>query len=281
MSSVGVTAHDAGNGILLLKVPRWLSEEWLRATPEDVVADLNVESGTLKLLSEPRSDKPRTLGIASRASPELFAFPRGGSGSSPDGGASAQEVPIVGAISEALSVKADLRETSYKNLLQKRANESQIAVGSRTLFMPKLQHLDEKVVGEVVTGSAPGAGSQSHLREAVPAAQVEASVERSLTSAGEDGVTCEELLAQLPFGCDFSAVRDALVATADMQVVDGQRLYVRSQRGASVPQLAQEPQQPRRQLLKRAGPSSSPEAQEHSHPTTQSREPLLKRRRAD
>jgi len=128
-SKVGsqLSPMSSGDSLLLLKVPKWLSEAWLLSPPHAVVADLDVEAGKLKLLSDPGINRPTELGLERRASPELFAFPHADD--------KAGEVTVRGCIQESLHVQAKLNDSRYMNMLQERFKASDITANNRTLHL--------------------------------------------------------------------------------------------------------------------------------------------------
>merc|ERR1711920_279513 len=83
----------------------------------------------------------------------MGAFPKVSSPPSTATGSAAspkQEVPVFGMIRESLNVRADVRDSAYMSLLQRRADDSQITSGSRTVWEQKIVPLDEKVEPEMV-----------------------------------------------------------------------------------------------------------------------------------
>mmetsp|Transcript_88185 Transcript_88185/g.175112 ORF Transcript_88185/g.175112 Transcript_88185/m.175112 type:complete len:286 (-) Transcript_88185:52-909(-) len=224
----------SGDNLLLLKVPKWLSEAWILSPPHAVVADLDVEAGKLKLLSDPGVNRPSELCLERRASPELFAFPHADD--------KAGEVTVRGCIQESLHVQAQLNDSRYMNMLRQRCKDNDITANNRTLHMEKIQHPDQRPVAEKIVHSAgqetdvgvsdvtgPASAGEVHASYAVAKVpsqvDVAVAVERCLTASAKNGITCEALLAQLPFGCSLTSVRDALVALAELRELDGQRRF--------------------------------------------------------
>mmetsp|Transcript_38039 Transcript_38039/g.88982 ORF Transcript_38039/g.88982 Transcript_38039/m.88982 type:complete len:211 (-) Transcript_38039:188-820(-) len=115
----------------LLKVPRWLSEAWKSSPPEGVVADIDLAGGKLHLrvAQTDGHERPVTLDLQSRDSPEIFAFTKEAHGSQP------QATKVV----QALHVKANLNDQAYRGMLQRRAEEATIASGNRTAHTPQAE----------------------------------------------------------------------------------------------------------------------------------------------
>eukprot|EP00927_Polykrikos_kofoidii_P080094 TRINITY_DN7696_c0_g1_i1.p1 TRINITY_DN7696_c0_g1~~TRINITY_DN7696_c0_g1_i1.p1 ORF type:complete len:288 (-),score=40.37 TRINITY_DN7696_c0_g1_i1:60-923(-) len=203
------TQQSAPEGMLLLKVPKWLSDAWLEAPHEAVVADLDIEGATLRLLPEGGcgADRPQVLTMTSRPSPELFAFKQEGD---------SESLRIQGAITEALHVKVGLQDTAYKSMLQKRADDHSISSGKRVIHEQERSSLYTPEVSRLVVSS--DIEAQIFSGEPARPLEVAVAVKRCLRASGHNGITCAELLERLPKGSTFTAVRDALVAMADCRV---------------------------------------------------------------
>ncbi|CAE7238995.1 unnamed protein product [Symbiodinium natans] len=205
----------AAGHLRLLKVPRWLSEEWLKSKPQDIVADLDLDQGILRLNSTRagRAGCPTTLRVERRPSPELFSFWQPLDGS---------EAPIEG-IAEALTVRPDLRDQSYRSLLDQRKEEETAASSRRSRHEERLIQGDERPA--VVRATKPPAeGPGAALQDVL------AVVEKALQSAGTLGLTGLELFERLPMGgCTLAQLRDSLLALAiPIQAEDGARRYVQT-----------------------------------------------------
>lgn len=207
----------ADRGPLLLKVPKWISEAWLAAPPESVVANLDLEAGIMHLAVGSGSPA-KTLAISRRSSPELFTYPTGNG-----------EVTVEGAICEAFTVNANVHDAGYKDLAQKRLHEAQITSGNRTLGLEKIIQPDQRPERETISGTMPLMPQELYelsKDDGPPPAEVAAAVSECLKAAGQAGVTCEQMLEQLPNGCNYIAVRDALAALAELREVRGERRFV-------------------------------------------------------
>ncbi|CAJ1454548.1 unnamed protein product [Effrenium voratum] len=194
----------------LIKVPRWLSEKWLSSQPNEVVADLDLDTNTLRL----RGAGVATLQVERRASPELFSFwlPGKDSRAPADG-----EVPIEGPILEALSVRPDLKDTGYRNLLQQRTEETASASG-RSRHEEKIIQGDERP--KVTRSAAPAKAPEASFEEVLSV------VEAALKAAGPAGLTGMEIFEKLPTGgCSLAQLRDALLALAVPSLEGGSRRY--------------------------------------------------------
>mmetsp|Transcript_56553 Transcript_56553/g.132705 ORF Transcript_56553/g.132705 Transcript_56553/m.132705 type:complete len:246 (+) Transcript_56553:46-783(+) len=196
----------------LLKVPRWLSEQWLQSKPQDIVADLDFEQGILKLNSA-RAGCPTSMRVERRASPELFSFWQPLDGS---------EAPIEGIV-ESLTLQPDLKDRSYRSLLDQR-KETETATSSR-----RSRHEERLIQGgerpTVVRAAKP---TQPESSPAAALSDVLAAVETALQTAGAKGLTGLELFERLPSGgCTLAQLRDSLLALAiPIQAEDGGRRYV-------------------------------------------------------
>ncbi|CAE8653401.1 unnamed protein product, partial [Polarella glacialis] len=224
-AAAGELMAAAPGELRLIKVPRWLSEQWLKGEPGAVVADLDLEAGVLRLQTSAASTsngRPSLLRVERRASPELFAFPKLEHGEG-DGA----EVAVEGGILESLSLRADLQDTAYKNMLQQRAEDGSATAGNRSLLEKRFIHLDSRpdketvkadgdrsktLVSGVSTAAAAQPGNELNV---ATFEEVAAAVESALKATKGRGLTCEELLAMLPGGCSLLHLRDALVALAD------------------------------------------------------------------
>mmetsp|Transcript_21956 Transcript_21956/g.39833 ORF Transcript_21956/g.39833 Transcript_21956/m.39833 type:complete len:268 (+) Transcript_21956:45-848(+) len=258
---------------MLLKVPRWLSDIWEKASessPEAVLADLDLEKGKLTVLHGDGSARPVSLTVSRRASPELFAF------SETEDGA----LRVVGGLSEVLHVKADLQDTAYRGMLQQRAEEATAMSGNRSVWHEKLQHPDQKPQpmrtdskgsaavdrGRVSLGQGSANRGISKREQAEHSAfgeglletqQVYPALKRHLAEAGSKGLTCEDLLGKIGQSVDFATLRDALVAGAQLSEAEGRRSIVLSEPppmrwadapGLSASQEAQNKQPPLKRL---------------------------------
>lgn len=227
---------------MLLKVPRWLSDIWEKASessPEAVLADLDLDKGKLTVLLGDGSARPVSLSVSRRASPELFAF------SETEDGA----LRVVGGLSEVLHVKADLQDTAYRGMLQQRAEESTAMSGVRTGLHQKLQHPDLKLQpirtdinnispeknsrGRALLGQAVSKREQAE-RSAfgdgiLETQQVYPALQKHLAEAGSKGLTCEEFLGKIGQSVDFATLRDAVVAGAQLSETAGRRSIVLSE----------------------------------------------------
>ncbi|CAE8605226.1 unnamed protein product [Polarella glacialis] len=218
----------------LIKVPRWLSEQWLKGAPGAVVADLDLQAGVLRLQTNAASTsngRPSLLRVERRASPELFAFPKLEQGEG-DGA----EVAVEGGILESLSLRADLQDSAYKNMLQQRAEDGSATAGNRSLLEKRFIHLDSRPDKETVKAdgdrsktlvsgvSAAAAAQPGNELNIATFEEVAAAVESALKATKGRGLTCEELLAMLPGGCSLLHLRDALVALADPKSLRGHEL---------------------------------------------------------
>ncbi|CAE6920170.1 unnamed protein product [Symbiodinium sp. CCMP2592] len=196
----------------LLKVPRWLSEQWLQSKPQDIVADLDLEQGILKLNSA-RAGCPTSMRVERRASPELFSFWQPLDGS---------EAPIEGIV-ESLTLQPDLKDRSYRSLLDQR-KETETATSSR-----RSRH-EERLIqgGERPTVVRATKSTQPESSPAAALSDVLAAVETALQTAGAKGLTGLELFERLPSGgCTLAQLRDSLLALAiPIQAEDGGRRYV-------------------------------------------------------
>mmetsp|Transcript_1599 Transcript_1599/g.3312 ORF Transcript_1599/g.3312 Transcript_1599/m.3312 type:complete len:236 (+) Transcript_1599:64-771(+) len=209
-------ALPTSDGLLLLKVPRWVSKAWLAAGPGSAVADLDLEGGRLKILGDQGAGRPSTLGLERRASPEFFAFEQ-------EEGRS--EVPLEGAVPETISVKADLGDESYRGLLRQRREQSSIGSGKRTAHLERIVQFDQKPVIE-------------SAEKPVPLSEL---VEKCLAES-EKGLTLQELLAQLPPDSGFRAVRDALTTVSEsIEVNSTQYFLLRGRAGRLGGETAQMP----------------------------------------
>mmetsp|Transcript_114581 Transcript_114581/g.296929 ORF Transcript_114581/g.296929 Transcript_114581/m.296929 type:complete len:299 (+) Transcript_114581:3-899(+) len=210
--------------MMLIKVPRWLSEIWLSCPEEAAVADLDLERGKL-LLRGDTGGRPSSFVVERRASPELFAFPVCREG---------EEVPVEGGISDALSITPDFNDGAYKSMVQHRQS-SAVGTSKRSKLEEKLIPLNrgDFLAGEAAQrGAAGGGGGEEgggQLAEAMD--KVWQAVQQCLRSNPE-GVTCDELLRQLPPAPAFLTVRNALAAIAEPIEVDGQRRFVMRRRTA-------------------------------------------------
>eukprot|EP00929_Paragymnodinium_shiwhaense_P062875 TRINITY_DN31411_c0_g1_i3.p1 TRINITY_DN31411_c0_g1~~TRINITY_DN31411_c0_g1_i3.p1 ORF type:complete len:278 (-),score=84.43 TRINITY_DN31411_c0_g1_i3:58-891(-) len=217
-AAAAAIGSPAGGSLRLLKVPRWLSEAWLKAGPEAMVADIDLESGKLHLLpgSGCGDDRPQTLTIECRASPELFAFAEtpGGDG---------KGLEIVGDISHAMHARADLQDQAYRKMLQQRAVAAQISSGARTAHEERLptSYQNEH------TSSGAAAGAEVFAKERLQFLSVALAVKKCLL-AEPKGVTFDGVMDSLPQGSLLTEVRDALVAMAELREVDGRRLFCAS-----------------------------------------------------
>lgn len=230
-----------GGGMLLLKVPRWLSEVWMSSPQEAVVADLDLERGRLSVLRDVGRGRPSTFSVVRRASPELFAFPAGGEG---------EDVGVEGGIAEALSVAADLQDTAYQQLLQQRLATTSTTGGSRSLLERRIIPMNR---GDLLAAEAAAAGESALSRLAEAPADTPESEEQiwqavRLSLRGRpQGVTVEELLDHIPAASGFLAVRNALAAYAEpVEDGSGLRRFVARRRGlpggpAAAPVAAPEP----------------------------------------
>ncbi|CAE7243974.1 unnamed protein product [Symbiodinium sp. KB8] len=197
----------------LLKVPRWLSEQWLQSKPQDIVADLDLEQGILKLNSA-RAGCPTSMRVERRASPELFSFWQPLDGS---------EAPIEGIV-ESLTLQPDLKDRSYRSLLDQR-KETETASSSR-----RSRH-EERLIQGGERPTVVRATKTTHTESGSPGAalsDVLAAVETALQTAGTKGLTGLELFERLPSGgCTLAQLRDSLLALAiPIQAEDGGRRYV-------------------------------------------------------
>jgi len=206
--------------MLLIKVPTWLSEVWQRSPKDAVVADLDLENGKLRLQSSVGKGRPTCFNVARRTSPELFAFPVTKEN---------EEVAIEGGISEALTVTADLNDSAYKTMLQNRLETNSTTGGVRSVLQDKLipvsrpEFLAAEAVSEALAVPEVVPGETPETEE-----EVWKAVQRTL-QAHPEGVTCDELLEQLPSAPGFLCVRNALAAMAEPVEVGGVRCFLMRQ----------------------------------------------------
>jgi len=206
--------------MLLLKVPRWLSEVWLAAPPESIVADLDLEGERLSLIGDGGRGRPSTFSVSRRASPELFAFPAGQEG---------EEIPVDGPIAEALTVTADLQDPTYQAMLQQRLATSSTTGGTRSLLEQRLIPMQRS---EIIGQQAAAGAQLSHILEKDPGETEQAEervwqVVKVHLRERPQGLTVEELLQALPTASGFLAVRNALAAHAEpVEDADGTRRFV-------------------------------------------------------
>jgi len=196
----------------LLKVPRWLSEQWLNSKPHEIVADLDLENGTLRTCGA----RSQNFRVERRASPELFSFWQPTDGS---------EVPIEGPILESLTIiPGDVKDTGYRNLLQQRSQETETAMASaRSRYEETIIKTDEPPpVTRNMAKAAPAKAAETSFEE------VTSLVEAALKAAHPKGLTGAELCERLPArGCTLAQLRDALLALA-VPSQDGERRYIYS-----------------------------------------------------
>ena len=129
------------------------------------------------------------------------------------------QAPIEG-IAEALTVRPDLRDQSYRSLLDQRKEEETAASSRRSRHEERLIQGDERPA--VVRATKPPAeGPGAALQDVL------AVVEKALQSAGTLGLTGLELFERLPMGgCTLAQLRDSLLALAiPIQAEDGARRY--------------------------------------------------------
>lgn len=180
------------------------------------MALIDLKNGRLRLPTE-TAGRPSVLSIERRASPELFAFPKI---DVPEG--EGAEVLVEGLVVEALSVRADLKDSGYQSLVQQRAEDHSPVSGHRSQHLKSIRQMDERpererlVASGVPTTSAP---SVSSTQSACPNfLEVAAIVEKALQEAGIRGLSCSELLERMPDGCMLSHLRDSLVALATLSL---------------------------------------------------------------
>lgn len=206
-----------GQGVLLVKVPRWLAEIWSSAPEGQSVGDLDLDAGQLLLNVEDGSGKPAALEVSRRECPELFTFTKSGDAMTVNGG-----------IAASLHVKASLQDTVYKQMLTRRVKESAIDAGHRSDLEEKFVHPDNRPTREVIAESSvrrePVGDDSVLLRDGTSSAEVALAVEKCLR-ANEGGVTVEVLLRDLPNGSSLESIRDALVASADCRTIGTERRF--------------------------------------------------------
>mmetsp|Transcript_136865 Transcript_136865/g.437877 ORF Transcript_136865/g.437877 Transcript_136865/m.437877 type:complete len:289 (-) Transcript_136865:107-973(-) len=212
----------ASPGMMLIKVPRWLSEEWLKAPPEAEVADLDLESGKMHLLAHAGKGRPANLLISRRASPELFAFPVCGEN---------EEVQVEGGIVEALSVATDLNDDSYKTMIKERLESNSSASAHRSVLEEKIIPLSRSCFLAREAGRRAG-GEEFAEEEADSRRTIWNAIQQGLKES-PDGITCEDLLVLLPRAPSFLEVRNALSHMAEPLEVDGSRRFVTRRRTAA------------------------------------------------
>ncbi|CAK9067026.1 unnamed protein product [Durusdinium trenchii] len=196
----------------LIKVPRWLSDQWLNSKPQEIVADLDLEKGTLCT----RGARTQHFRLERRDSPELFSFWQPLDGS---------EVPIEGPIVEALNVIPDLKDSGYRSLLQQRSQDNALASGSRSRHEEEIIQPND---GHRVTtrSSAPKTTTGTASAKQTSFEEVLSLVENALRAAEKTGLTGREIFERLPAGgCTLAQLRDALLALA-VPAQDGSRRYV-------------------------------------------------------
>jgi len=211
----------------LLKVPKWLSDIWMKSPPGTVVADLDLESNFLDICTDSGPGKPKSLCVERRTSPELFAFSQ-----TREALEEGSETTIEGAIAETLHVKANVRDDGYKRMLQQRLEEAAVTSGNRSFHMSALKSLEQRPDMEVVTGSnlRPQQAAEVAFGEPPKNNEVAIAVEQALRRR-PNGITLEELLEQVPSGCTFFSVREALVAMAECRKRDDTLIYISMQGG--------------------------------------------------
>lgn len=212
------SAASSDSGMILIKVPRWLSEEWLKAPPEAAVADLDLESGKMQLLGSCGEGRPRNFLVSRRSSPELFAFPVCDEN---------DDVQVEGGIGDALTVVADMNDPSYKTMLKDRHGVSDSA-RHRSRLEDKIIPLSRStfLASEVGRDSAESANHAENKRTIW-------NIIQTVLANHPDGIGCEELLPLLPRMSTFLEVRNALAHMADPLEVDGARRFVARRRTAA------------------------------------------------
>eukprot|EP00747_Dinoflagellata_sp_TGD_P165511 gnl/TRDRNA2_/TRDRNA2_186856_c0_seq1.p1 gnl/TRDRNA2_/TRDRNA2_186856_c0~~gnl/TRDRNA2_/TRDRNA2_186856_c0_seq1.p1 ORF type:complete len:257 (+),score=59.13 gnl/TRDRNA2_/TRDRNA2_186856_c0_seq1:100-870(+) len=191
--------------MMLLKVPKWLSDIWAKAGPEAIVADLDLEGGKLNLKAGDGQERPLSLEVTRRTSPELFVFSQAANGLS-----------VEGAVRNALHVKADMRDSAYKTMLERRYEDNAISSANRSVLDEERRDVTFQSERETIVGEPLRIHEAASLMtsEAPTRTEVEKVIQKEL-QIRDAGLTCEELLARLPVGCTLASVRDALVAAAD------------------------------------------------------------------
>jgi len=217
--------------LILLKVPKWLSDIWLNSAPETSVAELSLDAtgtdGALRLLVDGGHEFPLTLGVERRSSPELFAF----SQQQPEKATAGQgEVRVDGRISEALTLRPALGDSAYMTMLRQRAEGGAIEAGSRSQHDSVIQHPTNAPKKQDIVGSSTDSYMATRENDAeiadVPLhPEVSLAVERFLQSLHGHGATYQDLIAALPEASPLIAVRDSLVASADCRIVGGVKQY--------------------------------------------------------
>eukprot|EP00931_Biecheleriopsis_adriatica_P012268 TRINITY_DN113393_c0_g1_i1.p1 TRINITY_DN113393_c0_g1~~TRINITY_DN113393_c0_g1_i1.p1 ORF type:complete len:268 (-),score=58.94 TRINITY_DN113393_c0_g1_i1:19-801(-) len=208
----------APSELRLIKVPRWVSEQWLKGKPGDVVANLDLQSGTL-CLTDTGTGKPSVLQVERRASPELFAF------SLPEKVAGDVEVPIDGLIVESLSLRPNLQDGAYRNLVQRRVEDGALGANNRSQHLERIRQHEDRIDEAKATKKAPPPAEVPKASASLE--QVAEQVERALKAAGRQGATLKDLLASLSGGCSLEQMRDCLMALAvPWESEDGSRRYV-------------------------------------------------------
>jgi len=203
----------------LLKVPKWLSEAWANAPKQAPVVDLDLATGTMRLLPTGgySADRPQILSMTARASPELFAFSAGNSDSS---------AAVIGGFCESLQVRASLDDVAYKSMLQRRAQDNSITAGSRSVQLESLRASEMRPEVEQQDSGNFEADPGNVFASSVEPSILEVAVAvDSCLRANSGGVTCQDLLRHLPRGSTFVAIRDALVSMAECRDVGGERRY--------------------------------------------------------
>jgi len=209
--------------MMLIKVPRWLSEEWLKAPPEAEVADLDLESGKMHLLGHAGKGRPANLLISRRDSPELFAFPVCGEN---------EEVQVEGGIVEALSVATDLNDDSYKTMIKERLESNSSASAHRSVLEEKIIPLSRSGFLAREAGRRAAGAEEFAEEEADSRRTIWNAIQQALKES-PDGITCEDLLVLLPRAPSFLEVRNALSHMAEPLEVDGRRRFVTRRRTAA------------------------------------------------
>ena len=132
------------------------------------------------------------------------------------------QAPIEGIV-ESLTLQPDLKDRSYRSLLDQR-KETETASSSR-----RSRH-EERLIQGGERPTVVRATKTTHTESGSPGAalsDVLAAVETALQTAGTKGLTGLELFERLPSGgCTLAQLRDSLLALAiPIQAEDGGRRY--------------------------------------------------------